>query len=212
MRTKNVIGIGGVARAGKDTFAAILENILVSKGKTVRKIALADPLKAHCDSFLKEHLNISAFTQIPEEKVLIRPLLVWYGDAQRKRTSGRFWVDLASNTIVNTDFDYYIVTDIRYSFYEKDELCWLKDEWNGKLCHVRRYNKLYDFGANSPVKEYVEPANEHERENDPKIRAGAHYRVEWPDLGKLSADELLHSDQMRAHVERFMLECSIDVD
>ena len=81
---KNVIGLGGVARAGKDTFAAILEMKLQQAGKTVKKIALAAPLKQHCDKFLKDNLGISAFTQVSDEKIIIRPFLVWYGDAQRK--------------------------------------------------------------------------------------------------------------------------------
>lgn len=209
MRTKNVIGIGGVARAGKDTFAAILEDILKKRGKTVRKIALADPLKAHCDEFLQKNLNISAFTQVPDEKVLIRPMLVWYGDAQRKRTGGRYWVELASKTINETDFDYYIVTDVRYDVYDRDELYWLKNEWNGKLCHIRKYNTVYDFGSNSHVREYVPPANDHEKANDPKIRAGAHHRVEWLDVGKLSSSELLTNPNMVKHVEDFMSEQNV---
>lgn len=206
MRTKNVIGLGGVARAGKDTFAAILENLLKARGNTVRKIALADPLKADCDSFLKTNLNISAFTQVSDEKILIRPMLVWYGDAQRQRTNGRYWVELASKTISETDFDYYIITDVRYDVYEKDELYWLKNEWNGKMCHIRKYNTVYDFGSNAHVREYVKPANEHEAVNDPKIRAGAHHRVEWVDVGKLSVDQLVTNGQLIKHVENFMLE------
>ena len=127
---KNVIGLGGVARAGKDTFAAILEMKLQQAGKTVKKIALAGPLKQHCDKFLKDNLGISAFTQVPEEKIIIRPFLVWYGDAQRKLTEGKFWTNLASSEIESTHYDYYIITDVRYDAYPIDELNlpqWFKD-------------------------------------------------------------------------------------
>jgi hypothetical protein len=206
---KKVLGLSGVARSGKDTFAAILENILTSKGKTVRKIALADPLKSDCDAFLKTNLNISAFTQVPDEKILIRPMLVWYGDAQRRRTNGRYWVDLASKVIENSNFDYYIITDVRYGAYEKDELYWLKSEWNGKLCHIKKYNIMYDVSSGSSTKEYVAPANEHEKINDPRINAGAHYRIEWRDVGGMPTVELLNNKELKDHVEKFVLDQNI---
>lgn len=209
---KKVVGLGGCARSGKNTFAAILKNILQQSGRSVLEIALADPLKSHCDAFLKDHLNISAFTQIPEEKLLIRPMLVWYGDVQRRRTNGRYWIDIASKIIAETTFDYYIITDIRYDVYEKDELYWLKNEWNGKLCHIKKYNTVYDFSAGSYIKDYVEPANDHEKLNDPRIRASAHCRVEWKDVGKLTTTELINNDEMIAHVDRFMKECYIGLD
>ncbi len=208
MRIKNVIGIGGVARAGKDTFAAILESILVSRGKTVRKIALADPLKADCDAFLQKHLNISAFTQVPEEKVLIRPMLVWYGDAQRKRTNGRYWVELASKTINESEYDYYIITDVRYDHYEKDELYWLKNEWNGVLCHVSKWQRI-PIASTQPKlaanisRQFVAPANDHEAMNDPKIKSGAHHLVEWEHVVCNSTEELLKNTYLVAEVDLF---------
>ena len=199
---KNVIGISGVARAGKDTFAAILESKLKATGKSVCKIALADPLKSHCNSFLKEHLGISAFTQVPEEKSLIRPMLVWYGDAQRKKTNGRYWVDLASNIINETEYDYYIITDIRYSEYKEDELFWLKNEWNGTLCHISKY-----FIMPRGEWEFVQPANDHEAANDPKINQAAHYRVEWEHIKCNSPEDLLLNKDMNEHVKKFMEAC-----
>jgi len=61
MTNKKVIGLGGVARAGKDTFAGILAVKLQQAGKSVRRVALAEPLKYQVDDFLVKHLGITAF-------------------------------------------------------------------------------------------------------------------------------------------------------
>ena len=206
---KKVIGLGGVARSGKDTFAAILEMKLQQAGKSVKKIALAGPLKEHCDEFLKKNLGVSAFTQIPEEKLLIRPFLVWYGDAQRKHTSGKYWTNLASEEIKNSNHDYYIITDVRYDAYPIDELQWLKDEWKGTLCHISKYTKYYDFGSNAQVKEFVKPANDHERLNDPKIKVAANYVVEWPHIDDVKPEDLICNPELNEYVENFIRKCEV---
>lgn len=202
---KKVVGLGGVARAGKDTFAAILEKNILQAGKSVLKIALAAPLKQHCDGFLKNNLGISAYTSDPQEKLLIRPMLVWYGDVQRKRTNGRYWIDLAKKTIDETNFDYYIVTDVRYNAYEKDELYFLKNEVNGTLCHISKYT--VDGGKTT----FVPPANDHEAINDPKIKNGSDYKVEWPhiDLEINTPEELIYNPTLNEYVEKFMQDCKI---
>ena len=197
---KKVIGIGGVARSGKDTFAAILETKLQQAGRTATRIALAAPLKQHCDKFLTENLGISAFTQIPEEKLIIRPFLVWYGDAQRKRTNGKYWTDLASKAINETNYDYYIITDIRYDVFEKDELQWLKDDWNGTLCHISKYITQYQV---------VPPANEHEAVNDPKIKSAAHHIVEWPHVNQTDPLQLLTNPTLNEYVDTFIQQCKV---
>lgn len=207
MKNKKVIGIGGVARAGKDTFAGILTAKLQQGGNSVKRVAFADPLKYQVDEFLVKNIGITSFTVSDEEKKLIRPMLVWYGDAQRKRTNGRYWIDLAKKTIEESEYDYYIITDVRYNVYEKDELHFIKNEMSGILCHIRKYVKLYDFGSNSHVREYVKPANDHESVNDPKIRAAADHTVEWEDAGKMSELELLTNPTLNEHVDHFMNKC-----
>ena len=194
----HVIGVGGCARAGKDTFVSILINELAKKGFKSKKISLADPLKGCCNSFCKEHLGISAYTQIPEQKLLIRPLLVWFGDAKRKQTNGRFWVELATTAIDQADhdgYDYAIISDVRYSFYEHDELQWLKQEHNAPLVHVSRLVKSGEF---------IQPANEHEYLNDPKIKIAADYIVEWPTIDSRSASDLENHPTMVQYVTEFL--------
>jgi hypothetical protein len=186
---KKVIGLGGCARAGKDTFAGILAYKLQQAGKSVRRIALAEPLKVHADEFLVKYLNITAMTPVSEEKQLIRPMLVWYGDVQRKRTNGRYWIDIAKKTIEESKYDCYIITDIRYDAYEKDELYFLKQEMDGVLCHISKY--VVDQNGE---KKFVQPANDHEATNDPKIKSAADHIVKWP-----------HVDVVMEHVEELLL-------
>ncbi len=219
MSNKRVIGLSGVARAGKDTFASILETKLVIAGKTVKKIALAAPLKKDCVDFLAKTLKIDAYTQVPEEKVLIRPMLVWYGDAQRKLTGGRYWINLADNAIKQSDYDYYIITDVRYDFYEKDEIYWLQHECNGTVAHVSRWTKKpFDENVKHMLKpeardgffrNFVPPANDHERENDPKVKAKADFIVEWESVEGKTEAELILDPSLNAYVDAFMAKFNI---
>lgn len=193
---KKVIGISGVARAGKDTFASILIEQLTKKGKTVSKYALADALKKDCDSFCIEKLGFSAYTQKPEEKIVIRPFLVWYGDAQRKRTNGTYWRDIVESKLEEDKSDYAVITDIRYSFYEKDEIQWIKEDCHGVVVHISRFS--IDENAN---KIFVQPPNDHEAVNDPKVKALADYKVIWEHI---KDNDLLHSPYLIGHVDEFI--------
>lgn len=224
MQTSNklpiVVGIAGCARSGKNTFATILKRKLKEAGKTVEEFAFADALKQDCDVFCKEKLGVSAFTQTPEEKLLIRPLLVWYGDAKRKQSNGRYWVDIIDKQVKESTADYCIVTDVRYDFYPKDEINWVKDECNGVVVHVSRYswdglwevvdNKIRTIphtmlpDSKYKHKVFVQPANDHERENDPKVKNKADFVVEWESVDGLTLDELYKSTSLVAHVDYFI--------
>jgi hypothetical protein len=205
-----VIGVGGVARAGKDTFVSILINLLQEKGLKAKRIALADPLKEHCDWFCTQRIGFSAFTQVPEEKALIRPFLVWFGDAKRKQTNGKFWTDLAEASINRADahgFDYAIISDVRYDHYQEDELDWIKNKMGGTLVHVSRYEeytgKIPKVSQEVSIKKFVPPANDHEMINDPKIKKRADYVIEWPTFND-PVEELIKNKNMIAYVEKFV--------
>lgn len=205
-----VIGVGGVARAGKDTFVSILINSLAKRGLKAQRIALADPLKAFCDDFCKQHIGFSSFTQVPEEKLLIRPFLVWFGDAKRKQTNGKFWTNLAETSIFRLGvdgYDYAIVSDVRYDHYPEDELYWLQKRMGGPVVHVSRYEeftgRVPKVSQPQTVKKFIPPANDHEMLNDPKIKKGADYIVEWPTL-PVAPNDLVNDAKMISYVEGFI--------
>jgi hypothetical protein len=210
-----IIGIAGVARSGKDTFASILTNRLNAVGKSVDKFAFADALKQDCDAFCKEKLGVSAFTQVPNEKLLIRPLLVWYGDAKRKQSNGRYWVDIIDAKVKASKADFCLVTDVRYDFYERDEISWVKQECHGLVVHVSRWsmnptnvNLMGTFDKIGAVEMYqkvfVPPANDHEKENDPKVKAKADHIVEWQNVDGLTMEQLTTAPSLVAHVDSFI--------
>jgi hypothetical protein len=211
-----ILAVSGVARSGKDTFTSILINRLRERGKTAKQIALAAPLKGLCDEFTKANLGISAYTQVPEEKMMIRPFLVWFGDAKRKQTNGRFWVELANKSIQQSEvegIDYAIISDIRYDHYERDELSWLKKEHNGVLAHISRYEmrRPVTMKVSNPKIEkiFVPPANDHEMLNDPRVKRMADYIVEWPTIYNCSSEELVVRPEMISYVDKFIEKFSL---
>ena len=183
---KLVIGIGGVARSGKDTFAKLLRTELKSLGYSCELFALADLLKKDIDGFCWSNFGISAFTDKTEEKSVIRDLLVGFGNGKRKISNGKCFTRLVENKIEDCRADVAIVTDIRFDEFEEDEVFWVKEKMDGVLTHVARFDFAVveedEEGKMKGLNErtFVEPANETERINDPKIRDAADFSFNWP--------------------------------
>ena len=101
MNNKKIIGIGGVARSGKNLFADIAGNVLKEKyNKTCKSFALAYYLKKDCEEFIKQKLNMDVWSELTDEKNVFRPLLVWYGGVKRKQTNGRYWIEMLQKDFV----------------------------------------------------------------------------------------------------------------
>ena len=81
-----MIGVGGLARAGKDTLSRCLKKVIEDDfGCEVEIVHLADKLKSDLDKLISCNFNFHVFTENNEEKELIRPILVSYGEAMKKR-------------------------------------------------------------------------------------------------------------------------------
>jgi len=155
-----IIGICGVARAGKDTLCEILQDIFPEKNMT--RLAFADALKTECECFLKRNLGISAFTTDEREKELIRPFLVTYGTHLRRRLDPNCWIKVLSKIInAHGETSNFIITDARYV----NELEWIKES-KGVIIHVSR--------------EGVNPANSEEESNDPILKDLSDYQLDLP--------------------------------
>jgi len=189
------IGIGGVARSGKDTLSRLLARELESLGNSCSILSLADPLKQELDDFCYENFGITATTDKTEEKLIIRDLLVGYGAAKRKLTEGRYFTEEADRRMLHSKRDVVIIPDMRYDEYEKDEVHWLKQEHGGVLIHLSRFEfdvieELEDgnwTGLNG--RSFVKPANAHEEANDPRLSEKSDYKLSWPTFKKKS-DEM----------------------
>lgn len=182
-----IIGICGYARSGKNLFADIATRIL--KNKKCKSLSLAFQLRKDLNPLLIEKTGISAFTENSKEKLIIRPMLVSYGNMMRDITEGKFWTDRLEKTINEkySDYDYIFVTDVRYDQYEKDEVYWIKNKMNGNLIHVSKY--IYQTApskrhvhTSKPLKTWNGPANEYERFNDPKLKKNSDVIIEWEDI------------------------------
>lgn len=172
--------ISGVATSGKNEFAKQAAKFFHSKGLKSKEFALANQLKHEINPFIYENFGIDLFNCTPEEKEIVRPIMVAYGCAKRKITKGRYWVDFIENELQyeehNTDTDIAIITDVRFSEYEHDEANWACQ--TGNLIHITR---LLPDGST------LQPANEEERVNDPKVYEFAKYTTVIPTMEK---DEL----------------------
>lgn len=171
------IGIGGVSRSGKDTLFRCFQAIFDSYNLKCQRFALADELKVDLNEFLKKNVGISAFTLDPTEKEIIRDIMVAYGKAKRIQTNGTYWTNLLTPKIQNyiKDGGIAIITDIRYDYYPRDEVYWVKNVLKAPLVHVTR-----TFNG-----DFIKPANTEEERNDPKIKAKADYLLCWPTDSKL---------------------------
>lgn len=157
-----MFGISGYARSGKDTFGEALQCIFSRYGIKSKTYALANQLK-HDISFLTEgDFNISAFTKNDEEKKIIRPLLVGYGEAWRNSNPDH-WLEILNSNLEPRTLP--IITDIRY----ENEANWILEN-NGFLLNINRQ---------LPNGDYVVPANKEEEFNHPKVLSKCHFNLAW---------------------------------
>jgi hypothetical protein len=185
MKNKNIIGLGGVAGAGKDLFFTLLSQKL-----NVKRFSLADELKRETCSWCLEHYGFDSVNCSRREKETLRPFLVFHGAQKRNRTNGRYWIEKLSQKIKNNKSKNIVITDIRYDDYEKDEVYWLKKELGGKLIHLRQYEEIPDPNEGALVRSYRGPVNDEEARNDPKIREKADYKIDWLHIKEVDHDIL----------------------
>jgi len=121
-----IIGVSGFARSGKDLFAKVAQNVLEKRGLKVEKYALAYELKNDLKDLIKTKVGIDVFTENTEEKNIIRPLLVAYGDVMRKVSEGKYWTGKIEQKIKQSNADVIFITDIRYDVYPEDECTVIK--------------------------------------------------------------------------------------
>lgn len=166
MRNIKILGLCGNARAGKDTFFNISRDLLCKRKVLTGRVAFADELKKECDEFLIKNLGISAFTEDPKEKQLIRPFLVTYGTHLRRKLDKDCWIKKAEPLVGRfmENKSIPVVTDVRFP----NEADWVHS-LGGYVIHIDREG----FG----------PANEEEAENEPILIDKSDERVEWPTLG-----------------------------
>ncbi len=201
-----IIGISGYARSGKDLFTSVAQKILKEHKIKSEKFALAYELKNDLKYLIKNKVGIDVFTDNTQEKSIIRPLLVAYGDVMRKTSEGRYWTGKLEQRIANSKADVVFITDIRYDVYPEDECTWLRNKQCGKLIHITKFKQgpvpqSKRFSKNKIVKIYDAAPNDHELFNNPKVKAKADYAFEWEDCSdKLNESSLEDHPYIREKV------------
>jgi len=171
-----IIAVSGVARAGKDTIANGLAEVLKDMNPSLKilRTSFADDLKSEMRDFILEKFNIDVLIADGKDKELIRPLLVAHGQARRQQTKGRYWIDILEKKIQTQNPDITIISDLRFAEEEADELFWLKNS-GGKLIHVSRFHLVEN------KKQFVKPINSDEKKNDPLLKKNSDFSVSWKD-------------------------------
>lgn len=175
--------ISGAATSGKDTLYRCLNTLLTTQGKLSTRIAFADFLKFELKEFILKEFGINVFEATPEQKELIRPILLEYGYAKRQLSEGQYLISKVEEYIkrINSNpklpkISHFILTDLRYAEYDKDEDFWVKAHGDqGKIIFLERFDLEPETKKLHPIL----PANDLEEENLPKIKRRADLIVEW---------------------------------
>jgi hypothetical protein len=164
-----MIGISGLARSGKDTMANCLKKTIQKDlGCKVQIISLACCLKKDLKHLIKKNFGINSFTENTNEKNIIRPILVSYGEAMKKMHGEDIWL---KKCVEQRDLSKFtIVSDVRFDF----EADFVKD-LDGAIIHLTKYGN--------------EVPNEIEAINDPKVRKLSTIEYTWPTYSPKNMDQ-----------------------
>lgn len=161
-----VIGISGVARSGKDTLGDQFISMLTDWGVKCQKISFANQLKEETDSFLKNTIGISSFTEDDDEKKIIRPFLVTWGTHVRRKLDPDVWIKSLADQLKEDTVA--IVCDVRF----ENELNWIKSV-GGHSVYVNRI----DLEGN-----LIQPANKDEQDNTVKLSDQCDHFFTWSSV------------------------------
>jgi len=165
------IGISGVAGSGKNTLAEIIIKFLERMDIPCQELSIANNLKKELSTASKELYGIDSYSCSREEKDIIRPFLVAHGEIKRKLSEGKHWTGLLTKDLDREKVN--IITDVRYSEYKDDEIGWLKNDVNGVLIHLSRYE------TQNEKRVYIKAMNGSEKKNDPVMREKSDFALSW---------------------------------
>mgnify|MGYP003694996905 FL=1 len=129
------IGICGYANSGKDFLCEVLKDYY--KGS---RISLGDFVKENCRTECLNRFGVDPTNCSREDKNKIRHFLVSFGESYRRISHGTYFTKLADNKInrLQKHCDTFVVSDIRFNCYPKDEAAWLLSKPNSILIHIER--------------------------------------------------------------------------
>lgn len=201
-----VLGIAGLARAGKDTFCTIAKNILESNGYKVKQFSFAEQLKKEVAPFLRDVCGVNVYTADSDLKKDIRDFLVWYGTTWWRKRDPKRWIRGVDNQLKldGNEIDVALVSDARYP----NEGEWVHS-WAGYLVHVAAYKIKESIDENAYVdleKVFAVAPNEQERINDPIVKDMSDYKLEWEAKG-LGPEDAVANKELQVEVLKALNSC-----
>jgi hypothetical protein len=160
---KHIIAIAGNARCGKDTLGKNISDLLNEYGINSSTYSFADELKKETDQFLLDTVGLSAFTNVDEEKSIIRPFLVFWGTEIRRKINPSIWVDKVFERIKTNEVA--IITDLRF----ENEFDFVRSN-EGSIIFLSRINSNGDS---------IGPANDYEKSNNEFLSKNADCNFTW---------------------------------
>ena len=152
--------LGSQRQVGKDTLCQRLAEI----DARFKRFSFADELKKDVAPFIHQKFGFDIFSCSPEEKELIRPILIAYGMSQRQRDPD-YWIKrLVSN--INSELAWYprmipVITDGRFM----NEVSFFRQRYDVTFVQIFRH------GAPSPTEE--------EEKHWPALADQADYVIRW---------------------------------
>lgn len=164
-----IYGISGKKRVGKNSLSQGFINRFEKLGLRAKNYAFADELKKELDPLFLLNAGVSAFTEDPVEKELVRKVLIAYGTGYWRIKDPDHWVKkLAEQFKKDEDsVDVALISDVRFP----NEIEKIKS-LGGKVVYLIRYD---DNGNEFP------PAGIDEETNDPILRKEADFIFSWVD-------------------------------
>jgi hypothetical protein len=166
------IGISGAALVGKDTlcnlFIEYFKNLHNIKSK--RYSIAGDSIRNDLKTLISKKTGQEVDLNDPEEKALIRPLMVEYGRFMRNKTKGRYFITQIEKNKKFGKKIVPIIPDIRYAEFENDENYWLRKEKKGLLIFLKRKG--------------IKPANDFEKNNNLILEREADFVIDVPNFGE----------------------------
>tara|TARA_R110000824_G_scaffold3379_2_gene15990 strand:- start:9758 stop:10345 length:588 start_codon:yes stop_codon:yes gene_type:complete len=168
--TNRFIGISAYAKSGKDTVCSLMNRRLLELDYRPVKFPFASELKKRIDPFLTKEIGISAFTSKKDEKDIIRPFLVLYGETARQLHED-YWAEIVKEKIIAFEEAYSrdgvslfpVITDVRYENEAR-----MIQSLGGKILHIER--------------EGIDAPNSSEEINHPLVKSMADITLDWPNF------------------------------
>ena len=168
---KQLIGLCGVARSGKDTFYTLAKQYIENKlNLNCKKISFAEALREEVNDILIQNFNISAWTTDNNEKELIRDILVAWSKTRRNQNVN-YWIEKVIKNIDKENVN--IITDVRY----KNEIDFIHKN-NGVCIYLQRQ---FDYCLHGTVN-VLQPCNDEERLHTVPLQDICDYSITWRDI------------------------------